>query len=359
MADAGVTRRDKGDLANKPDALQALVSAIILPQAAAAEGDVEVFSDLLLALYRESRERPLSEFQDAAIELAKSCLNFDSAMWGSASMTSDGLAIHNVHLHNEPPDMVAAYESVRHKDAAMFELWKRKGGTLSFSAGSLLVGKDKQDARAHTRRFGHENILLTCDVDSEEQFVRWISLYRAGADDHYSERERQLAQMLRPHLLEALALNRISHLESLGADRRKRRYYLALADREGMLYHAEVGFTDLLAREYSVRRQRRLPDALLQCFGDGRDYKGKEMVAEASHQAGLLFLKARPRCAADGLSERELQVARQIARGRTYKEVAATLGIAPTTARNHLQAIHEKLQVRNKAQLIAQLNLSV
>ena len=319
---------------------------------------MEVFSDLLLALYRASRESSLTAFQNEAIALAKSCLKFDSSMWGSATLTSAGLAIHNVHLHNEPPEMVAAYETVRHKDAAMFELWKRRGGTLSFNAATLLTGKDKRDAREHTRRFRHENILLTCDVDSAERFVQWISLYRADGDAHYGERERQLAQKLRPHLLEALALNRVSHLDHLGDDGRKRRYFLALADEKGMLHHAETGFTELFQREYPARRERRLPDALVRDLADGRGYVGREMVAEAARQAGLLFVRARPRCAADGLSERELQVARQIAQGRTYKEAAAALGIAPTTARNHLQAIHEKLQVRNKAGLIAQLNLS-
>jgi DNA-binding CsgD family transcriptional regulator len=336
----------------------AAVSAMVRPAAPAGEGSMEAFSDLLLALYRASRERALNEFQDAAIELANSCLNFDSSMWGSATLTSAGLAIHNVHLHNEPPEMVAAYETVRHKDAAMFELWKRRGGTLSFRAATLLSGKDKRDARDHTRRFGHENILLTCDVDAKEQFVQWISLYRADADKRYSGRERLLAQTLRPHLLEALALNRVSHLEHLGGDRRRRRYFLALADQKGMLYHAEAGFTELFQREYPAWRERRLPDALVQGLAGGRHYWGREMVAEAARQAGLLFVKARLRCAADSLSERELQVAREIARGRTYKEVAAALGIAPATARNHLQAIHEKLQVRNKAELIAQLNLS-
>ncbi len=320
---------------------------------------MEVLSDLLLALYRASRERPLTEFQDAAVELAKTCLDFDSSMWGSATLTSAGLAFHNVHLYNEPPEMVAAYETVRHKDAAMFELWKRSGGTLSYNAATLLKGRDKRDARAHTRRFHHENILLTCDVDPAERFVQWISLYRADADDHYSERERRLAQTLRPHLLEALALNRVSHLEHLGADGRKRRYFLALADQKGMLHHAESGFAELFRYEYPAWRERRLPDTLVHALADGRGYMGREMVAEAARQAGLLFVKARRRCAADSLSIRELQVARQIAQGRTYKEAAWALGIAPTTARNHLQAIHEKLQVKNKAGLIAQLNLSL
>ncbi len=319
---------------------------------------MEQFSELLLALYRASRERPLAEFQDLALELAKTCLRFDSSMWGSASFGTDGLAIHHVHLHNEPEEMVAAYETLKHKDSAMFELWRRNGGTLSFSAAERLAGKDKRDAREHTRRFGHENILLTCNVDKRHQFVQWISLYRADEDEIYSERERRIAHMLRPHLLEALALNRLNHLEHLDRDGRKRGYFLALADRKGVLYHAEDGFTQLFARELGNSSLRRLPDAMLLELARGRHYKGRGMIVEAICQDDLLFVKARARRATDELSEREMQVAREIAQGRTYKEAAAMLGIAPSTARNHLQAIYDKLGVNNKAGLLGELEQS-
>ena len=56
------------------------------------------------------------------------------------------------------------------------------------------------------------------------------------------------------------------------------------------------------------------------------------------------------------LSERESTVAERYAQGETYKEIAATLHIAPATVRNHLASIYRKLEVQNKPGLIRTLS---
>ena len=43
---------------------------------------------------------------------------------------------------------------------------------------------------------------------------------------------------------------------------------------------------------------------------------------------------------------------KQFAQGSTYREIATELGIAPSTARSHIQAIYNKLHINNKAELI-------
>jgi DNA-binding CsgD family transcriptional regulator len=53
-----------------------------------------------------------------------------------------------------------------------------------------------------------------------------------------------------------------------------------------------------------------------------------------------------------GLTARETEVARWIATGRPTKEVAKILGISTHTARRHLERIHAKLGVRNRAEVI-------
>jgi HD-GYP domain-containing protein (c-di-GMP phosphodiesterase class II) len=50
-----------------------------------------------------------------------------------------------------------------------------------------------------------------------------------------------------------------------------------------------------------------------------------------------------------GLSARELDVLRQIARGRTTREIATALGIAPKTADNHVQNLYAKIGVSTRA----------
>ena len=64
-----------------------------------------------------------------------------------------------------------------------------------------------------------------------------------------------------------------------------------------------------------------------------------------------------PRPAATGarnqLSERELQIARSVARGRTNTEIAAELFISLSTVKTHITRIQDKLGIRNRVELAA------
>ena len=57
--------------------------------------------------------------------------------------------------------------------------------------------------------------------------------------------------------------------------------------------------------------------------------------------------------AASQLSERELQVARSIAKGRTNQEIAAELFISLSTVKTHTARIQDKLRVRNRVEIAA------
>ena len=68
------------------------------------------------------------------------------------------------------------------------------------------------------------------------------------------------------------------------------------------------------------------------------------MLAAAGQSApiGLRTLVA-------GLSEREVEVLRLVARGHTIKQIAQQLSIAPKTADNHIQHIYAKIGVSTRA----------
>lgn len=57
-----------------------------------------------------------------------------------------------------------------------------------------------------------------------------------------------------------------------------------------------------------------------------------------------------------GLTAREIDVARLLARGHTNAEIAATLGISPFTARNHTEHVLAKLGVSSRAKVAAALS---
>ena len=56
--------------------------------------------------------------------------------------------------------------------------------------------------------------------------------------------------------------------------------------------------------------------------------------------------------AATPLSEREQQIAELYIEGRTHKEIARALAIAPSTVRTHLNAIYRKLEVTSRIELL-------
>ncbi len=57
--------------------------------------------------------------------------------------------------------------------------------------------------------------------------------------------------------------------------------------------------------------------------------------------------------AGNRLSERELEIARSVARGRTNQEIAAELFISLSTVKTHITRIQAKLGVRNRVEIAA------
>jgi DNA-binding CsgD family transcriptional regulator len=89
--------------------------------------------------------------------------------------------------------------------------------------------------------------------------------------------------------------------------------------------------------------------------------RGKQLLAEAALLAetvGMPTLLARVRALApvssprppDGLSVRELDVLRLIARGRSNREIGATLFISEHTAANHVRSILRKTACSNRTE---------
>ena len=274
-------------------------------------------------------------------------------MWGSARRTDLGIDIQTIHLHRQPAEMLDSYEELKHMDTAAVASGKRPSSTLGFNARTWFAGERHKPMREHGKRFGQANFFISSVDDTRHaDLVHWVTLFRADEAAHCTAEEQLQLTHLSPHLMQALALNRVMHLTRAGTSAPG----AAICDRRGALYHADDGFTALLRREWPRSHGASLPFGLVEHFNAGAErHVGDSVVVSQQPEQGLLFLKARLRCKADSLTPRETIVAQLLARGSTHKEVARLVERSPATVRNQVQAIYAKLEVSNVAALIDEL----
>ena len=313
------------------------------------------YSDLLLQLYCASRELSVAEFPNYAFCLIKLSLRFDSARYTSLKISEAGSVVQTAHLHNDSNDTVFDWEQINRHDSVVPTVTAVPGRAFAFHARTLFSTPEKRVMRDYTERTRHENMLVCAHWNSTERLWKSLSLYRAGPNDQYTECERNLLQLLMPHILQALRINVVLGSVCVRSDTGLDG--LAIADSGGIIHYAGPGFVELLRAEWPGSCAVRLPAAVQQWTQriGSTEFRGRSVSIGLQVIENLLFLRARPLARGARLSGRELRVAALYGNGRSHKDVARDLGIGPATARNHLQHIYAKLGIGNKAQLAALL----
>lgn len=310
------------------------------------------FSRLLLTLYRSAQEVPVREFQDTVLNSVKPLLHFDGSIWGTATMTPVGIDIHSLHRHNFPDETMAAFERVKHQDSAAVRVTQQPHMTIGFSAEEEFTREDQEEIRQFAREHRQHHCFITSDIHPVTRFTEWISLFRSDPWRRCTDQEVDLLDALSPHLMQALAINRLVHLDRVVGDLARESWAVAIADARGVLYHADARFKELMAREWPLRSDGRLDSRLLEGLqGEDARVLGTEVVVQRTVEQGLLFLKARPRHDVDNLSGREFMVAQLLASGMTQKQIAARLERSPETIRSQVKAIFAKMHINNVALL--------
>ena len=315
------------------------------------------YSDLLLTIYRLAQEKPVVEFQDALLEALKQYIPFDSSMWGTAVMQNVGIDIHSIHLHQCAPGMISDYEKVKHLDTAAARVTQQEYSTIAFNAATEFAAPHHAEMLQFVEKYKHLNFLITCNINPHTKFTHWLSLYRKDAEHLCKDEEVQLLATLAPHVMQALAINRIIHVDRLAGDVARERWCVAIADTRGVPYHAGHAFWELLDLEWDTGDRDHLPPKLLSSLIENDVFVGSHVVVRRSLEHGLLYLKARRREPVDDLSPREYLVAQLMANGLTHKEVAKKLERSPTTIRTQVRVVFGKLNIKNVVMLPAHLAL--
>ncbi|HZO05371.1 MAG TPA: LuxR C-terminal-related transcriptional regulator [Solirubrobacterales bacterium] len=186
----------------------------------------------------------------------------------------------------------------------------------------------------------------------------------------FSERDREMLELLRPHLGQAFERVRerersASLLAALERGLAERGSAIVLVERNGNVAHLTGAALELLGRYFPERRGASLPDPIAAWLAAGAF---EPLVVTTD--AGTLTLRAQPEGATTvlaldevaavtperllplGLTRRQAEVLALLANGAGVERIARDLYVSPATVRKHLEHIYVRLGVHTRAEAI-------
>ncbi len=327
---------------------------------------LESLSGLLGKIYAASDNSSIDDFQRDALALVREVIPFDCANWATGMVTARRepviFSISFFHYRLSESEWWALYEPMKERDLALARALASPGTTINLASADIADQLDRDpEQKAFVDGLELRHTLMTITNGPISELLGAVTLCRRDDAQPFTEAERLLVQNVTPHLVSLCNRNRMRQLEAALQPARERWQPAAgLADSTGTVYNANAEFVRLVHREWPQWHGPKLPAPLVSAM---QKVPAKRVlfanIALHIHVVNDLYLLyLREIASADGLSQREWDVAEAFGEGLSHKEIARHLGIAPGTVRNHLSSIYNKLQVSNKVELIEALKLA-
>ena len=292
-----------------------------------------------------------------AVEHLSRLIGFDAAWYGWARLGADSVEVHANATLNLPGDYYATWQSMSDQDLLAQTMIEMPGTVAQYDRRQRRQTDGMVDL---ADRYGLTRIATAMNGKPGDFASFYLSSYRVGVNTRkWQAEERDFLKCAVDQLSSAMKLSSVEPgrgaspgaVTILASENGVGLFGLqALREQFGEVWPRWTGdaLPEQLARLIGLPGQHILPD---------RDLSVTVEQTPRFQGMGLRRITLRRLNRFDLLTAREREVARQLAEGRSAKEVARSLGIAPATVRNQTQSIYHKLQVDNRASLAAMVNV--
>lgn len=315
---------------------------------------LSLFSDYVVELNAQARENDVEALLNWAVGSLSDILGFDSAWYGWADVAPEGVEIHASSTLDLPEGYFDFWTGIADQDllAAQILSDPERVATYNRAGGVHTDGMQKlSDA------FGLKTMATAMRMREARSASLFLSAYRSGsAARSWSQEEQEFLRC---------AVDQISNAASLAAvnDPGAGDAATIFLNGDGV---AIVGLNNMQER-FGQLWSRASGDRIPRCLSEFVDQPGEHLLIDrglvvtcentrAQNGLALRRLTLRPLRRYDLLTPREREVARYLASGKSHKETARALGVAPSTVRNQTQSIYAKLEVGNRAGLASAMN---
>ncbi len=293
------------------------------------------------------REEPPNLFRSRVLRSLSKKIEFDGAIWGDAHI-EDGMTLYEPEIQFLDLDELSDIQEAAYSDPHLLMVLNQPGIPVAYSVQTSAPDRLKSFAKKHN--VGH--IMSTAHFETELGLASGLVLTRNFSNAPFNNDDVALMNAMFKHLMKAWQDNQIQFgIKSFNKD--KSQIQFASVGRNQKINAAEDGFLKLIKLEWLNYRGPTLPTPIQALLSEGRGtkYIGQRIVVKLYRAPPTQLLLARKRMPADNLTPKQLIVARLCSSGYSYREIADHLSIAPTTARNHLAAIHNRLGVVRNSEI--------
>lgn len=311
-------------------------------------------SEFLRQLYLDSRELPLEAFKTSTMDKLQSILHFDSALWFTGSTVNQHPYPQNVYLYKQSDEMIINYQNHQTDDPLLQALVREPG--ISFNMLDVVSYEDwiKTDNYLnHCSKFDIENMISTLQMESHTSLYHAISFYRNKISVAFEDQDKNLKQLLVPHLVEAMKANLFIHTaQDIDKKNSDLPWVNAICDHLGGIIQADKQFSQLLSQVYSEWQGPILPFTLEE-QNMGQTISQQGLLLNAQRRGDVIFIRLQGAIETplDKLTPQEVNIAHLLLQGLTNKDMAKQLLLSPATIKNHLSNISQKLNVSRRSQI--------
>jgi len=317
----------------------------------AAEFGLREFSNFVTEINARAMETDCEGLARWTVDELSGRVGFECAWYGWAQIDGDGVRIHANATLNLPEDYYSFWTTMARQDLLAERLLHDPSAIATYDRRS---GRQNDGMTALADRYGLDKIATVMNHREGRLASFYLSGYRLGRSSRaFSDHEQEFMQCAVEQLGRVMKLTAISS-EGLCSDGS----ISILVNENGIGILGLGNLREQLGDFWPGWKGDLLPEQLRALtMLPGRHIlpdRGLVVTSEraSSHSGmGLRRLTIRRMGFLDQLTPREQEIAGLLARGKSHKEVARLLGIAPSTVRNQTQSIYEKSNVRRRAEL--------
>jgi DNA-binding CsgD family transcriptional regulator len=304
-------------------------------------------------LYRGSLNVSLADFPTWALDLLRHVIPFDGAIWGTGHITTK--AFHTQITLDVSDDIFSNLLKYLPINPIFSQIKEKLGTAVNMS--DVIDDDDFYQSELYHNCFKPcdiERILSSINVDERSGVFTLLTLYRYDRAHLFTKAEQSLQNRLLYHLMSCFAFRQLSEisLETKAVNSYQSNQINALCDAKGIYHCVTPQFFSVLDEHMPQASHQTFPPDLLKSNDEYSEFIQDNLHFSVKSVGELFKISIRIINQFDILTAREKEVVKGVCQGQTFKQIAKTLTLSPSTISNHLYRIYIKLGINTRSELI-------